>query len=661
LIGHPRITIRTDLGTILMTDTLRPIKERKRFSINLWLALILLLTIALKTVYLYSYAKNCPFYSNLRMDSVIYLNWANIINKEGWLGKEIFYWAPLYPYLLNITLKIFHDRLLGIYLVQWVMGVCSIGLIYLIGRRVYNERAGILAAALALGYAPLTFFETKVLPTVTSVFLGLLFMVFLTRAEQEDKWLSWLMGSVALGFAIICRPNYLLVIPLMAAGLLVRSRKHLKDAVLPILTVVIIPCLIIGAITVRNYVVGNDWVIISSNAGITFAQGNNPGAHGRMTILPGFSGMVLYQRQEETRIAQDAMGRKLKVSEVNRFWFRQGLSFVQEQPSAYLRLLLDKTRMAVNSLELGSNYLLSIDKAVAPCLKLAFLPFGFIMAWAVVGLASILRERRQGLAVLTTFLSGFATLLIFYVNSRYRMALVPAAVIMAGGGVDYLLRSTWQGSIPTLFMISALMIVSLPTFMPLNRTELDRDHAGYWAVLANSYRKANKLDQALWAYDQAVGLDPHNYSYYLDKVGLLAAGGSEPKEIILWAEKTGQNITPEHMRYLFLAKSYYMVQDETRAEDHIQKLLALNIREPELYLRLGILYGNLGRDMKAREMFARGLELNPENGDLQVNYAIACFMTGDTLESMKWAEKVVEKAPYDNRARLLLEEIAKHQ
>ena len=76
-------------------------------STNLWLVVILLLGIALKTVYLYSYAKNSPFYSNLRMDSAIYLNWATIINQEGWLGKEIFYRAPLYPYLLNITLFLF--------------------------------------------------------------------------------------------------------------------------------------------------------------------------------------------------------------------------------------------------------------------------------------------------------------------------------------------------------------------------------------------------------------------------------------------------------------------------------------------------------------------------------------------------------------------------
>jgi tetratricopeptide (TPR) repeat protein len=640
------------------TTTIRIFESQ--FSVNLILVGILLLGLILKGIYLYSYAHNSPYYSSGYFDSAVYLNWAQLISQEGWLGKEIFYWAPFYPYLLSIILRILPNKLLTIYVVQLILGLCSVGLIYLIGKRIYNERAALIGASFSLAYAPLTFFETKILPTVTGIFLGSLFVYLLTRAEQENKWLYWVGGAATLGFATICRPNYILVIPLLILGLLIFHRKELSKVYLCILILVLTPSIIIGTVTLRNFVVGKDFVPISANAGVTFAQGNNPWARGSMVILPEFSGEVTNQRYEETQIAERVMGRKLKPSEVNRFWFKWGLNFIRQNPLSYLELLFGKIAILLNSFELGSNYLQSIDKELTPFLRIAFLPFGFIMAWAIVGVALIFRQRPPALTLVATFIGSLLMLLLFYVNSRYRMTLAPAAIIMAGGGLDYLLRRP-KRSMVILILVAIIFFLSLPQFMPLNEAQLSRSHAAAWAHLGTAYKNNKNLEKALWAYEGAISKDPENYRHYLEKIILLGKLDNSEDEIMIWLNREINKISAEEYRDLVMAEAFYSAKNYDKAEQYVEKIISSTSQDYKLYLHSGILFGRIGKHLRAKAALAKGLEYNPNNIDLQFNYALACFHLGENELATIWANRIISRAPYHRRARILLKQIREKQ
>jgi tetratricopeptide (TPR) repeat protein len=626
-------------------------------QINLPLITILFLGFMFKGIYLYSYALNNPYYSIASMDSAVYVNWAQLINQEGWLGTEIFYRAPFYPYLLSIFFWLAPHNLLAVYVMQLGMGLCSVVLIYSIGKRIYCERAGLIAAGFSLVYSPLTFFETKILPTITGIFLGLLSVYLLTRAEQEKKWYYWMAGAATLGVATICRPNYLLMIPLISLGILLVHRRPLREASIPILILILVPSVIIGSVTLRNYVVGKDFILISANAGVTFAQGNNPISRGSMAIIPGFSGEVTNQRHEETQIAEGVTGRKLKPSEVNTFWFKSGFRFIRERPGEYIKLLLYKAAILCNNIELGSNYLLGVDKQVTPCLKLAFLPFGFIMAWAVIGLARVWSERLAALALVAAFISSFLTVLIFYANSRYRMPLVPPAIIMASGGLDYLLRVPKRFGI-ILLVVGLTFSLSLPPFMPIDDAHLIRSHSRAWAHLGGAYRLNNQLEKALGAYEKAIGMEPNNYGYYLEELNLFGALGRRKDDIIGWAQEVAHKISQEEFRNLVMAEAYYSSGDHEKAEEYVNKILSSSPKDPTLYLYSGILLGRMGKHYRARKAFTEGLEIHPENIDLQYNYALACAMSGDKEEAMHVARRILKHAPHFKKARILLRQMA---
>jgi tetratricopeptide (TPR) repeat protein len=561
---------------------------------------------------------------------------------------------------LSIIFWFAPNNLLAVYIMQLGMSICSVVLIYSIGKRIYCERAGLIAAGFSLVYSPLTFFETKILPTITGIFLGLLSIYLLTRAEQEKKWYYWMGGAATLGVAAICRPNYLLMIPLIIFGILVVHRKRLRETPIPILILILVPSVIIGTVTLRNYVVGKDFVLISANAGITFAQGNNPWARGSIAVIPGFSGEVTNQRHEETQIAERVTGRKLKPSEVNTFWFKWGLTFIQKKPLEYLRLLFYKAAILFNNHELGSNYLLDVDKEVTPWLRLAFLPFGFIMAWAVIGFARIFLERPATLALIAAFMGSFLTAMIFYANSRYRMTLLPPAIIMAGGGLDYLVRNPRRFRV-ILLTVGLTFLISLPPFLPLNDTHLSRSNSRAWAHLGGAYKNNNQLEKALWAYEKAIGMEPNNYRYYVETLNLFGALEKSKDDIIQWAQQVSDKISQEQYRYLIIAEAYYSASDYDKASEYTQKALSSFPRDPKLYLYSGILFGRMGKHHKAREVFSQGLKINPVNIDLQYNYALACFMSGDKEEASQTARKIVKNAPHFDKARSLLRQMEKEQ
>ena len=66
-----------------------------------------------------------PFFAALMGDSHGYDEWAQRIAGGDWLGREVFYQAPLYPYLLGVIYAIAGHSLLIVRIVQALIGSAS--------------------------------------------------------------------------------------------------------------------------------------------------------------------------------------------------------------------------------------------------------------------------------------------------------------------------------------------------------------------------------------------------------------------------------------------------------------------------------------------------------------------------------------------------------
>ena len=121
-----------------------------------------------------------PFFDVLLGDANGYDKWAVRLASGDWIGSDVFYQAPLYPYFLGIVYAIFGRDLLIVRIIQALVGSASCVLLGLACTRLFSprspglrwpgKRVGLVAGlALAL-WAPAIFFDSLLQKAVLDMF-----------------------------------------------------------------------------------------------------------------------------------------------------------------------------------------------------------------------------------------------------------------------------------------------------------------------------------------------------------------------------------------------------------------------------------------------------------------------------------------------------------
>jgi hypothetical protein len=288
--------------------------------------------------------KSSPLFDTPTMDAEYHDQWAqSILKGEDYIGG-VFFRAPFYPYFLALTYKVFGQNYLMVRLIQFIIGSLNCVLIYFLGRKVINRRTGIIAGVIASFYGVLIYFDGELQLPVMEVFLDLLFLLTFIRARKKPSVKKWILCGVFLGLSALVRPNILLVGVALLLWILIRSTGNGEAGFLKIWhskSLIYAGCLALGAIlmilpvTLRNYVKGHDFVLISSQGGMNFYIGNNPQSDGSSAILPGGRATWWGSYEDAIRLAEKNLHRTLKPSEVSDYWYKQGLKFAINQPPIF--------------------------------------------------------------------------------------------------------------------------------------------------------------------------------------------------------------------------------------------------------------------------------------------------------------------------------------
>jgi len=206
------------------------------------------------------------------------------------------HWSYLYTLYLVAVYKLF-----GVYpvvgrLIQaLIAGIFQPWLIYRIGRRIFNETAGLVAAAWTALYIYFVYYAGALI-TETFYITGILWtfdcalrLVHISRNAQRGVsgrhyWL-WLELGIALGVTVLLRQLFLMFLPFLFFWLWWNIPDHgtnrLKQALhwsaTKGLTIAVITLvLLILPITIRNYRAFDTFVLLNTNAGFAFFWGNHP-------------------------------------------------------------------------------------------------------------------------------------------------------------------------------------------------------------------------------------------------------------------------------------------------------------------------------------------------------------------------------------------------
>ena len=318
---------------------------------------IFAVALAVRLVHLWQ-IRRAPFFTVLLGDSRAYDEWAQRLAGGDWIGHEVFYQAPLYPYFLGLLYAIGGRHLLLVRLVQAFVGSAACVLLGLAARRLFSVRAGLAAGLMLALYAPAIFFDGLIQKSVLDVFFVCLALWLIARiitvrlkpdttetdpagrrkpdtTETRDRAdrrqrtgsvrlqpdLRWFTLGVAIGGLSLTRENAIV----FTAVITVWSFWHSRRAAAAFLAGVAI---VIGPVAIRNSTVGGGFYVTTSQFGPNFYIGNNPQSDGSYQSLRFGRGAPEYERQDATEIAERALRRKLTPAEVSGYWTDRALDFI---------------------------------------------------------------------------------------------------------------------------------------------------------------------------------------------------------------------------------------------------------------------------------------------------------------------------------------------
>ncbi|HEU4343970.1 MAG TPA: tetratricopeptide repeat protein, partial [Candidatus Binatia bacterium] len=476
---------------------------------TVWFVAIFGSAFLLRVIYLLQ-IESIPLFYNLAGDGRTYDEWAQRIAAGDWLGKGVFYQAPLYPYFLGLLQAVVGHNLWLIRLIQVILGALSCALVFLAGRNLFSRTAAIASGLILAGYAPAIFFDGLIEKSILDLSLLSLLLLLLGRSIELQLWTRWLVGGAVAGFLGLSRENALvliLVVPLWIALYFssVPQYTRLRWTGLFFLGLLIV----LAPVGLRNLTIGGELTLTTSQFGPNFFIGNNPSADGTYGSVGTIIGEPQLEGNDAKRLAETALGRSLSPGEVSAYWFQQSLSYIRSEPWEWLRLLAKKWWLVWNAREIEDSDDFYIYQQWSWLLSLfaSINHFGILAPLAVAGLWFTRNRWRQLWLLYAMILSLALSVAVFYVFGRYRFPLVPLLALFAGAALAEFLNLYKKRAWPALVAALGILLVSAVIVnWPIYRVG-GPGAAGY-NNLSNAFYKQGRVDEAITTALKAVRLQP---------------------------------------------------------------------------------------------------------------------------------------------------------
>ncbi|QDU85712.1 hypothetical protein Pla163_28450 [Planctomycetes bacterium Pla163] len=403
-----------------------------------------------------------PSTRQLVSDAAYYDAWAHTLESgEIWEAGQPFWMPPLYPWLLGGLYTITGGAIAATLFVQALVGLASTLCFVALARRLVSARAAHVAAWLWVLYAPLVLFENRLLAVNAALPLvlgGLLCTVLTLERLERGARAPWtaLVAGLCFGLACLARPNLLLG-PLGLAiggwfdlrrartnghGASETSASNAAASNTPRLAALALAALgalaPLGAGLAANLARSDEAVLVSANGGVNFWFGNNERARGTFTA-PGIEWGDIFRQRDVARSgaaqALDVPESTLDAGAVSDHWFGRGLDWIANEPGAAAGLWLRKLAANLSSTEYGIQVVPSVVRESAPSLWLMPLPFGVVLALAVLSRGRGVRYRW---ALVGWIVAAQVAALAYFTYSRFRLPWYPALVPFAAAGVEAL-------------------------------------------------------------------------------------------------------------------------------------------------------------------------------------------------------------------------------
>ena len=648
--------------------------NNRRLRVVLILAAIVLAGLVLRVLYLREIVKS-PTFSYPQVDAGYHDYWARGLSTGNWeitkgftkvgdpeIQTSPYFRPPGYPYFLAAVHLLSGGSYLAARIVQMGLGLVNCLLAYFLGRKIFGVIPALISAAFMATYWGFIYFEGELLAPVLLITLGLsLIHVLLIWYDKFTFWRG-ILGGVVLGLFALARANILLFAPVVLcwSWWMGHKRKQGKQIAVMWLGFVIGAAVTITPATIRNYKVADDFVLITSNAGVNLYIGNNENSTGGYSTIPDVEKLGVdemwgsFDYPKILRGVEALEGKKMKYSQLSSFFTKKANDYIKGHPGRFLKLVAIKTAYFWGPAEIPNNKEIHFEKINSATLR--YLPgFAMVLSTAVIGLIQLLLAKRKTNATVTTkqfemsmlvvllIVTYFVSHLPFFVAGRFRVPVIPFLFLFGGYGLyrigrlavcrNFYKAACWVVVLVALYILASMQLAPY-------KPNLSRWHYGRGV----SFSSAGQFDSAITEYREVIKLKPeftkahYNLGYALGKQNRFSEAAGSYRQVIKLAPNNAE-------AYYNLG---YVLQSQNEPNEAIssyRQAIQLAPNYAKAYNNLGFVLRSQGKFDEAITSFRNAIRINADFVSSHYNLGLALVAKGQIDGAIESFRETVRLAP----------------
>lgn len=634
--------------------------------------LVYALALAVRSVVYYE-ARNWPTFTHPQIDEFT-AHQIGLAFLDGRTPPEVYLKGPLYMYFVAGVAWLFGREPQQVRIVQIVLSSLTPMLIFLTTERLFGWRIGLLAGVIGAVFWTIVYYSLAIVDAALSSLLYVLLIYLLVALDNGRRW-KWPVCGAVMGLGALSRPSVLAFAPVLAVMVLVVTWRRvgagagevlgkrrpfvgLPRALHNVVTLTAGCLAVILPVTIRNYVVAGEWVLIGAYGGQNLWIANSPRSDGKNVpiyvdddvpkVTPVEQDDVWTQISLGNRIAryyaEKEAGRRLKFGEIDAYFARIAMDYIRSHPGAFLAKSLKRFCFFLNAYEYPNERDIYRFLETSRLLKvLSYVHFGILCPVALIGLAFVV-ARRAWTAELA-YLVGMLTMLwfpglFFVVNARFRVVVVCLMVPFAAYGLTCLAglfrhATSWSTRVATTIALAGLLVVSNTNLFGYREKHYTDHRMGFAVACVH----ANRQDLIPAAVDRfAEALDEDLASGRLTQTAIMEHAhplgwvfsyyyfNGKFDRALRYGELMMQREPPDGQRvanFFDLAIRMNQEQDAAEALDVLTKG-RMTIHPMEIVMRLirfGQRYGDASRLIQAERLLQQMVEAQP--AELSYHRALA--------------------------------------
>lgn len=640
-----------------------PRSRRAGRRVWIWFLVLVMIAVSLRLVYL-SRILDAPDMLSPELDSSWHKTEAMRIAGGRLLPDAPLWRAPAYQYFLAPLFLLSKGDTTLPRTVQVLLSGVTCGLIFLLGLRVFNRKAGIIAGLLACGYQMHIYFSTELLAVTFEVFVNTILLLMILRANERSTTGAWFAAGTLLGFSAVVRPNILVFAVFLF--LFVLGWKKWRSNLRAALSLTAGTLLLVLPVTALNVIQGGDRVLIAYQGGPNFYIGNGPHADGRTVIVPGGFEQEYSHRLNEYQCqvqmmsdlhTEREMGRELKPSEQDRFWYTKTFQYIAKEPASFLCLLTRKLYYFWNSFEVSNNRdIRTFLEEYSPWMRVPLPWFGLVAPLALAGILISRRTGRNERLLLLFLAAQMLSVLLFFVCARYRMSAVIVLLLFAGFLLervwDEIRRGDWRRTAITAAIVAPLLWFSHTGFFGVKNVFDANTHSFNEALALLQSGQIEKAIAAITPVADAHPRDPAIQSTL--GTALLRAGRYEEA---LERFDRALAVQPEMGAIIHSDIGAYLASKGRLDEAETEFRAAIRVDPGFMTARMNLagILTNSGRPEEALGHFEEVIRIAPEQANVVlIEMSVALDRLGRREEAVTSVRNAIEQNGTNARAHAIL-------